>query len=240
MLSKDTILEYYNSFFRRFPQKGNISGVIKNLQRYDVAHKLNCQDSSYKGILISKEYLIKEDVDGWSDLPEYLSVQELRDLDNQHGNNLRWRLLDSTVTDKQIDEYKQRWNIDLPEEFEVFLKSYANLLCEVEISSTMDVVPIRLKLPLMLWNNEMYDFNIDVDIEIIRLLSDFGYILIATKNDYEWWLLDSQSGKVISYTDDADYSDLDDGCDKENLFDKHGFVQFENFNDFLQACFLSN
>ena len=101
-----------------------------------------------------------------------------------------------------------------------------------------DLTPTRLELPLMLWGNEMVDFNVNLDIEVTQLLGELGYILIATKDGYEWWCLDSQSGEIVSYTDDDDYSDIEDCCNKETLFERHGFVKYNSFNDFLQACFL--
>lgn len=239
MLSKNIISHYYDTFFKQYPQKASLSGVIDSLQRYNVSHMLSSMDSNFKEIHISKKYLLREEISKWSKLPEYLSVQDLKEINKCHGNNLHWKLLDSTVTDAQINKYKKQWNINLPKDFEIFLKSYANLLCEIEVFLEKgDLTPIRLELPLMLWGNEMFDFNINLDIEITQLLSELGYILIATKNGYEWWCLDSQSGEIVSYTDDDDYSDIEDCCNKEMLFERHGFVKFNSFNDFLQACFL--
>lgn len=239
IVTKLDILQYYNQFFAKYPEKRYISGIIDSLERYDVAQKLSVPKLKPDGVLVSKNYLVSEELSEWDSLPDFLSIQELKKLDNQNENKLTWKLLDSRVTSNQISDFEQRWHIHVPKELIVYITSYASLLCKIESTFIEeDVVShVQLDIPLMLWHDELADFGRDMYLEPIQLLSDLGYILVAIRDNYEWWCLDTESGVIVGFADDDDYSDIEDPSDKEYLFRKHGKLLFNSFSDFLRTCF---
>ena len=241
-MTKLDMLQYYNRFLAKYPEKRYISGVIDSLERYDVAQKLRVPKLKPDGVLVSKNYLVSEELSEWDSLPDFLSIQELKVLDNQHGNKLTWKLLDSCVTNDQIFNFEQRWHIHFPKELIVYITSYASLLCKIEGTFIEEdgASHVQLDIPLMLWRGELDDFGQDMYLEPIQLLSDLGYILVAIRDNYEWWCLDTESGEIVGFADDDDYSDIEDPLDKEYLLANHGNLLFNSFSDFLQACFSIN
>ena len=241
MLKKSDVLNYYQLFFNTYPDKRNLSEIITSLQQYDFDKKfsMSVDEEDYHGILVSKNYLHPEQIKEWDEIPEFLSIPELEKLNEKYGNKLTWKILDSSVTDDRLLQYEKKWNVDLPDDFRTFLKSYANLRCEIECDYYEDGENeiVDLQLPLMLYNSEMSDFERDMYLEPIKLLSDLGYILIAIRDDYEWWCLDCKSGKIFAFADDDDYSDMENIVDEKKLLHLHGHIRFENFNDFLKTCF---
>jgi len=74
---------------------------------------------------ISKKYLYANEISNYDELPEELGSGALNSLNEKHGYTLRWKLLESKVTDTDILELEKRIQIKIPNVLKDYLQSYA-------------------------------------------------------------------------------------------------------------------
>ena len=173
---------------------------------------------------ISKKYLYADEISNYDELPEELGSGALNSLNEKHDYTLRWKLLESKVTDTDILELEKRIQIKIPNVLKDYLQSYALPLpfitgtISADVSETYceetdkwrtlefedEFATATLRLAPMPLNYELLVFE-----NLNKYFINRRYIYFGTFNNYEYIFLDTMSG----------------------------FPMFDNFEDLLKCFF---
>lgn len=109
-MTKDELYKCYTSYINKYPEIQRIKNT-----------------TFLRNACISKDYLDENEVENWSDLPKELSSGQIVNLNKTHDEHLKWKLLESSLTSKQLDNFETRHQIKLPQSFCEFLMGYTPL-----------------------------------------------------------------------------------------------------------------
>lgn len=152
----------------------------------------------------------------------------------QEGDS--WKVVPTTVTEADIDDFEKKVNIKLTSEYRKFIGSCAHLF--THLSGKLD--------------NFLYEDDVDVDLEIMpqpygnelsyllvdmmenNLMTSLGYIPLGVFNDNGYLYIDTNKENKIVWLP----FDNCIGFTTYEEFDNEGFVIFEDFEEFMRCFFL--
>lgn len=237
-MKRDQIMECFNNFFEKYPEKRLIS-------------KNRLREMKY----ISKQYLYKEDIEEWDKLPETLSVLELGKLDEKYNYTLKWKLIPSSLKEDDIIAFEEEMGLKLPVMFQEYLLSYASLLNDiyVEFVGSIDyyaytfnvetgkseylykdpddvsekTAVVRFHFPYLLYGEELSIFKG----EDYSQFTDYGYVYLGelAGNGQELLFLDCNTGMVVSF----DHDDYNYRAESREELAEDAWPRFVSFDDFL-------
>lgn len=237
-MKKDQILECFNVFFEKYPEKRFIN-------------KNRLREMKY----VSKQYLYKEDIEEWDKLPETLSVFELNKLDEKYNHTLKWKLISSSLKEDDIIAFEKEMGLKLPIMFQEYLLSYASLLNDiyVEFVGSIDyyaytfnaetgkseylykdpedvsekTAVVRFHFPYILYGDELTIFKR----EDYSLFNDYGYVYLGelAGNGQELLFLDCYTGMVVSF----DHDGYNYKAESRKELAEDAWARFVSFDDFL-------
>lgn len=237
-MKKDQIMECFNVFFEKYPEKRFIN-------------KNRLREMKY----VSKQYLYKEDIEEWDKLPETLSVFELNKLDEKYNHTLKWKLISSSLKEDDIIAFEKEMGLKLPIMFQEYLLSYASLLNDiyVEFVGSIDyyaytfnaetgkseylykdpedvsekTAVVRFHFPYILYGDELTIFKR----EDYSLFNDYGYVYLGelAGNGQELLFLDCYTGMVVSF----DHDGYNYKAESREELAEDAWARFVSFDDFL-------
>ncbi len=171
--------------------------------------------------VIDKYFNFMKELDGFHYIPEFIpkSMQD-NTPPSRFEDTLRWKVISSTVTDKQIQEYEIQIGLKLPNSYKYFLK-YKNF-----IEMVLGEYPIVFfkNLPtdwLTMILEQQHPYN--------EHLTGRGLIPFASYSDYGVVCFDTKD----SVGEDLEYPivwlDHDDGYTQENELER-------NFLQLIRSC----
>lgn len=238
-MTNDQLHDCYTSYLRRHPEMQ----LLKSIDFKGIKH-------------ISKCYLFENEVLSWSNLPSELSISELEELNERHKGKLCWKLLESSLTAKQIEAFEDISGLKFPEEFRNFLLGYTPLLGTIvaDFVGSEDYYCYSFDA-----NTNSFNYLFDDDdyskSKIAKVL--FSFIPILYKNELsclgesypmllpygllylgelccvgqEMIFLDCTDGEVVSIYHDEFFPDKISDKQLDNI--KH--FRFKNFDHFLRC-----
>ncbi len=111
-MQKAQLLKLYEDYLKENPQ--NV--YIKNVRR-----------ASGGGDRVNRLYILGNKDLTEAEVPEYLTDHQVFELDEKHNHTLRWKILESEVTDEQIAAFERENNVTLPRMFCEYLQGYTVL-----------------------------------------------------------------------------------------------------------------
>lgn len=106
-MTKQALKKCYELYLGRYPEKRKMDYLLKYYKE------------------IPKQYFDPEQVEEWEQLPDIVSEEEGRKLNEKYNGELKWRLIDTSVTEEKLCAYEKEHNIKLPNQVREFLKGYA-------------------------------------------------------------------------------------------------------------------
>lgn len=109
-MTKNELYKCYTSYLNQYPEIQQIKNI-----------------SFVKNAKISKFYLDENEIEHWNRLPDELSATQVINLNRQHRDRLKWKLLESSLTPEEINDFEKKHQIKLPQSFRDFLLGYTPL-----------------------------------------------------------------------------------------------------------------
>lgn len=211
-----------------------------------VGHLVNRYPRLENQVSISKKYLYPDELEDYTQLEENFTIGTLHQLNRKYDEQLRWRLLESSVTDEDIMAAEKKWNLQFPSAYKNYLQSYALPIGCVygRIDNTSwsftyneanghiqrdfdDEEPVTTKLTIhpMLYQHELEIW------EQYEWFADKGYILIGEYNEYYYVLLDTTNGQVLMI-------DHENHVDTAEQIKETAYLFFHTFDDLLRCYFM--
>ncbi len=111
-MKKMQLLKLYDGYLQKNPKKAYISNT-------------EFEGSIYK--LVDSAYLRNNQLLKGEKLPQYLTLEQLDELDGKYNNKLKWDMLESDVTEEQLVMFEQENDLTLPKQFREFTLGYSFL-----------------------------------------------------------------------------------------------------------------
>lgn len=111
-MQKAQLLKLYEDYLKENPQ--NV--YIRNIRR-----------TSGGGDRVNRLYILDNKNLTEEEVPEYLTVDHVFELDEKHNHMLTWKILESDVTDEQIAAFERENHVTLPQMFREYLQGYTVL-----------------------------------------------------------------------------------------------------------------
>lgn len=241
-MKKEQLLKLYEDYLHNNPQ--NI--YIKNVK------------GSFYSNQIDQAYI--QDNNGLSsdEIPEYLTFERLRKIDEEHNHTLKWKILESDVTDEKIEEFEHKNKVTLPKMFREYLQGYTILQkCFYPKYVVSEEIGYQGYYDQNTGKYERFsDKELEQDEELIgNLKMDFfgicnpndtlslgyfeniGMIQLGNLDNGDIVLLDCETGTVQSW--DHETMNAWEAESKEEFEEEssEGDFWFETFDDFLEWLF---
>lgn len=152
-MTKQALKKCYELYLGRHPEKRKME------------YLLNFYDE------IPKQYFDPEQVEEWEQLPDIVSGKEVKKLNKKYKGELKWRLIDTSVTEEKLTEFEKENNIKLPNQVREFLKGYAFPLWEVYLQALSD---------------DEYEYTYSLEKDDYEILFDEGEC-IEEENSYDYY-----------------------------------------------------
>ena len=111
-MKKMQLLKLYDGYLQKNPKKAYISNT-------------EFEGSIYK--LVDSAYLRNNQLLKGEKLLQYLTLEQLDELDGKYNNKLKWDMLESDVTEEQLVMFEQENDLTLPKQFREFALGYSFL-----------------------------------------------------------------------------------------------------------------
>lgn len=236
-MKKMQLLKLYDGYLQKNPKKAYISNT-------------EFEGSIYK--LVDSAYLRNNQLLKGEKLPQYLTLEQLDELDGKYNNKLKWDMLESDVTEEQLVMFEQENDLTLPKQFREFALGYSFLqgrfypecvasdfCCEgIYDKKTGDFMPFTDEE----WEQDGLVGNTLVDffgisnpngLQHFKYWKKFGFIHIGVVDNEEWLFLDCKTGEVQSWQHDEI---MLQACSKEEFKkeSREGNFWFKDFDTFLR------
>ena len=236
-MKKMQLLKLYDCYLQKNPKKAYISNT-------------EFEGSIYK--LVDSAYLRNNQLLKGEKLPQYLTLEQLDELDDKYNNKLKWDMLESDVTEEQLVMFEQENDLTLPKQFREFALGYSFLqgrfypgcvasdfCCEgIYDKKTGDFMPFTDEE----WEQDGLVGNTLVDffgisnpngLQHFKYWKKFGFIHIGVVDNEEWLFLDCKTGEVQSWQHDEI---MLQACSKEEFKkeSREGNFWFKDFDTFLR------
>ena len=106
-MKKAKLYKLYEDYLQNNPQKE----YVRNLH-FD---EWGREESSYE--CIDSAHIRDNQILRDENLPKHLTTEQLYKLDEKYNHELKWKILESDVTEKQIELFEQENDITLPKKF---------------------------------------------------------------------------------------------------------------------------
>ncbi|MDE5825925.1 MAG: hypothetical protein K2H91_14785 [Lachnospiraceae bacterium] len=251
-MKKAQLYKLYEGYLQKNPQKE----YVRNLnfdERGREESSYECIDSAH----IQDNQILRDE-----NLPEYLTTEQLYKLDEKYNHELKWKILESDVTEEQIAIFEQENDITLPKQFREFIQGYSLLQWRFSpkcvasedylrisyVEEKDDYRPLTNKeLEQGSTANVLVDFYgicnpnglqhyTDEEWESADLVESIGLIHLGVINREEWLFLDCETGEVQSWQHDeiALEAETKEEFEEES---EMGDFWFKDFDAFLEWLF---
>lgn len=236
-MKKMQLLKLYDGYLQKNPKKAYISNT-------------EFEGSIYK--LVDSAYLRNNQLLKGEKLLQYLTLEQLDELDGKYNNKLKWDMLESDVTEEQLVMFEQENDLILPKQFREFALGYSFLqgrfypecmasdfCCEgIYDKKTGDFMPFTDEE----WEQDGLVGNTSVDflgisnpngLQHFKYWKKFGFIHIGVADNEEWLFLDCKTGEVQSWQHEEIMLQV---CSKEEFKNesREGDFWFKDFDIFLR------
>lgn len=236
-MEKTQLLKLYEGYLQKKPKKA----YIRNTE---------FEGSIYK--LVDSAYLRNNQLLKGENLPQYLTLRQLDELDGKYNNGLKWDMIESDVTEEQLVMFEQKSGLTLPKQFKEFALGYSFLqgrfypecvasdfCCEgIYDKETGDFMPFTDEE----WEQDGLVGNALVDffgisnpngLQHFKYWKKFGFIHIGTVDNEEWLFLDCKTGEVQSWQHDEV---MLQACSEEEFRkgSREGDFWFKDFDTFFR------
>lgn len=151
------------------------------------------------------------------------------------GENASWRLVETTVSEEQLKELEEEFNITFPTIYKAFLSTYCHAFerlwgifddyyDEDNVTVGVDIFPQLPDNPLRYIQNVFRQ---------CESLLQCGYIPIGDLRGYGPLCIDTQDKDKIVWFDHEEYFD----CETRESFEELAMLIFDNFTQFLECFF---
>ncbi|MEZ3445170.1 MAG: hypothetical protein K1W30_08600 [Lachnospiraceae bacterium] len=251
-MKKAKLYKLYEDYLQNNPQKE----YVRNLH-FD---EWGREESSYE--CIDSAHIRDNQILRDENLPKHLTTEQLYKLDEKYNHELKWKILESDVTEKQIELFEQENDITLPKKFREFLLGYSFLQWRFAPKCAASGEFLRItyneerNAHRVLTEKEMAqgsEANVLVDFygicnpnglqhytdegwESSDLVESIGLIHLGVINREEWLFLDCETGEVQSWRHDeiALEAESKEEFDEES---EMGYFWFKDFDSFLEWLF---
>ncbi len=117
-MKKMQLLKLYDGYLQKNPKKAYISNT-------------EFEGSIYK--LVDSAYLRNNQLLKGEKLLQYLTLEQLDELDGKYNNKLKWDMLESDVTEEQLVMFEQENDLTLPKQFREFTIKKREILCLLQM-----------------------------------------------------------------------------------------------------------
>lgn len=248
-MTKQSLLKLYEDYLQQNPEKE----YVRNLN-FDERGR---DESSYE--LIDSAQIQGNQILRDENLPRHLTTEQLYRLDEKYNHELKWKILESDVTEEQIEIFEQENDITLPEQFRAFILGYSFLqwrfapkcvafeeFLRISYDEERDAhrVLTDKEMEQGLVANVLVDFYgicnpnglqhyTDEGWESADLVESIGLIHLGVINREEWLFLDCETGEVQSWQHDEIALEAESKEEFEEESEM-GYFWFKNFDAFLK------
>lgn len=251
-MKKAQLYKLYEGYLQKNPQKE----YVRNLnfdERGREESSYECIDSAH----IQDNQILRDE-----NLPRHLTTEQLYKLDEKYNHELKWKIVESDVTEKQIKLFEQENDITLPKKFREFILGYSFLQwrfapkCEasggflrINYDEEKDDHRVLTEKELEQGSevNVLVDFYgicnpnglqhyTDERWESSDLVESIGLIHLGVINREEWLFLDCETGEVQSWRHDEIALEAESYEEFEEESEMGDFW-FKDFDAFLEWLF---